>query len=119
MVTEAEGVCAQSVKAEKSRTKETEVRVLILSGILALHFACQALASCSLHTSRFHFVAVLLEVVQPVLGVPIEGADTRIKTARFNLTVFERISAGRQRKRHSRASGPGAWHSVDRGSLGN
>jgi hypothetical protein len=25
------------------------------------------------------FVAVLLAVVQPVLGVPIQGADTRIK----------------------------------------
>ena len=85
VVTEAEGVCAQSVKAEKSRTKETEVRVLILSGILALHCACQAIAtgpieaSCSLHISRFHFLAVLLEDVQPVLVVPIEGADTRIK----------------------------------------
>jgi len=85
VVTEAEGVCAQSVKAEKSRTKETEVRVLILSGILALQCACKALAngpiepSCSLHISRFHLVAVLLEVVQSVLGARIQGADTRIK----------------------------------------
>ena len=39
---EAEGDCAQRVKAEKSSTKETAVRLLILSGILALHCASQS-----------------------------------------------------------------------------
>jgi hypothetical protein len=84
---EAEGLCAQTAKAEKSKTNETVVRLLILTGILALYLhdhrgklMCHRPSFSSFCLTLISFVAAQKSAAPDnVLDEAHDRADHRLK----------------------------------------